>query len=56
MDESGVTYTQLARVPAYDRSWISRSLDGQRVPNWPVVEAVATYCGASVAKADRRDT
>jgi len=47
LEETGMSYTQLARDVAYDRSWVSRSLSGRRLPSWPIVEAVATRCGAS---------
>jgi hypothetical protein len=51
LDEAGVTYTQLARDMAYDRSWVSRSLSGRRLPPWPLVSAAAAACGASPSEA-----
>jgi hypothetical protein len=51
LNEARVTYTQLARDMAYDRSWVSRSLSGRRLPPWPLVSAAAAACGASLSEA-----
>lgn len=53
LDEAGVTYTQLARDMAYDRSWVSRSLSGRRLPPWPLVRTAAIRCDAPAGEARR---
>jgi hypothetical protein len=53
LDDTETTYTQLARDMAYDRSWVSRSLSGRRLPPWPLVYAVAARSGMSPDEARR---
>lgn len=53
LDQSGVTYEQLAEGLSYDRSWVSRSLSGRRLPPWSLVQAVAVRCSSSQTEGRR---
>lgn len=46
LDDQELSYAQLAREIPCDRSRISRALSGQRIPPWPLIERIATRCGA----------
>jgi transcriptional regulator with XRE-family HTH domain len=51
LDDTGITYEQVAADVAYSRSWVSRALCGRRLPPWQLVETVAKRCGASSSEA-----
>lgn len=51
LDERTLSYAQLAREIRYDRSWISRTLSGRRLPPWSLIEHIARRCGADVETA-----
>lgn len=47
LDDHELSFVELARDIGYDRSWISRALSGRRMPPLPLIERIATRCGAS---------
>ena len=51
LDETGITYEEVASDMAYSRPWVSRALSGRKLPPWQLIETVAKRCMASTGEA-----
>ena len=51
LDETDITYEQVAGDVSYSRSWVSRALCGRRLPPWQLIEVVVSRCEASPREA-----